>query len=115
MSQGMYSEYLINGGCIQMLVASEIAVPRPNFIDDKDQNVNDHPLLCSICCDVSFHPVITPCRHIFCFDCIESGLQNAPCCPNDRRMLDRMDLCRIDGLHEYIHNRTTVQCPKCEK
>jgi Zinc finger, C3HC4 type (RING finger) len=77
--------------------------------------VNDHPLHCSICCDVSFNPVITPCQHVFCRVCIESGLRNAPCCPNDRRSLDRSSLRPISGLHEYIYNRTMVQCPKCEK
>lgn len=110
MSPGLY---MINGGGLQAL--STPAIPRPIFIDDKDQDVNDHPLHCSICCDVSFNPMITPCQHVFCRDCIESGLQNAPCCPNDRRLLDREDLRSISGLHEYIYNRTMVECPKCEK
>ena len=54
---------------------------------------------------------------IFCRDCIESGLQNAPCCPNDRRQLDLEDLRSLSGLHEYIpvYNHTKVECPKCEK
>lgn len=96
------------------MTSAQQAIPRPIFIDDKDQDVNDHPLLCSICCDVSFQPVITPCQHVFCRDCIESGLQNSLFCPNDRRMLNRNDLRNIGGLHEYIYNRTIVRCPKCE-
>lgn len=89
-------------------------VSRPIFIDDKDQDVDSHPLYCSICCDVSYKPVITPCQHIFCFDCIKASLLTSECCPNDRRSLDRIDLRGIPALHEYIYNRTMVKCPRCE-
>lgn len=96
-------------------IAAAPAIFRPIFLDDKDQDVDDHPLHCSICCDVSFNPVITPCEHVFCRDCIENGLQSSLSCPNDRRPLNQNSLKNISGLHEYIYNRTLVQCPKCEK
>ena len=91
------------------------AIPRPIFLDDKDQDIDDHPLHCSICCDVSFNPVITPCQHVFCRDCIENGLRSSLSCPNDRRPLNQNALTNISGLHDYIYNRTLVQCPKCDK
>lgn len=89
-------------------------ISRPIFIDNKDQDVDAHPLYCSICCDVSYKPVITPCQHIFCFDCIKESLLTSECCPNDRRSLDRIGLRGIPALHEYIYSRTMVQCPRCE-
>ena len=92
-----------------------IQVPRPVFLDDDNQKIDDHPLHCSICCDVSFNPVITPCQHVFCRECIESGLRSSFTCPNDRRALNLNSLQTISGLHEYIYNRTLVQCPRCDK
>ena len=89
-------------------------LPRPIFLDNEDQDVDNHPLHCSICFDVSFNPVITPCQHIFCRDCIESGLRRSMSCPIDRRVLNRHSLQNISGLHEYIYNRTLVQCQNCK-
>ena len=89
-------------------------LPRPIFLDNEDQDVDNHPLHCSICFDVSFNPVITPCQHIFCRDCIESVLRRSMSCPNDRRVLNRHSLQNISGLHEYIYNRTLVQCQNCK-
>jgi Zinc finger, C3HC4 type (RING finger) len=89
-------------------------LPRPTFLDNDDQNIDNHPLHCSICCDVSFNPVITPCQHIFCRDCIESGLRSSLSCPNDRRPLNRNSLQNISGIHEYVYNHSLVKCPRCE-
>ena len=94
---------------------TNIQVPRPVFLDDDNQKIDDHPLHCSICCDVSFNPVITPCQHVFCRECIESSLRSSFTCPNDRRALNQNSLQAISGLHEYIYNRTLVQCPRCDK
>ena len=95
--------------------AAATVIPRPTFLDDDDQDVDEHPLHCSICCDISFDPVITPCQHVFCRECITSGLQSNPSCPNDRRALTANSLLHITSLHEYVYNRTLVKCPRCDK
>ena len=107
-----------NGGSLQApvvtAVSADAAVPRPNFVDENEQDVVNHPLHCSICCDISFDPIITPCQHVFCRDCIEGVLRGNSICPNDRRALSRSTIQDISGLHEYIYNRTLVQCPSCK-
>ena len=95
--------------------AAATVIPRPTFLDDKDQVVDEHPLHCSICCDISYKPVVTPCQHVFCRECIISGIQGNPSCPNDRRALTANSLKNITGLHEYIYDHTRVKCPRCDK
>ncbi len=90
-------------------------ISRPTFLDDKHQDADNHPLHCSICCDISFDPVITPCQHVFCRNCIISAIRSNPSCPNDRCALNANSLKNITGLHEYIYDHTRVKCPHCYK
>jgi hypothetical protein len=92
-----------------------VLLPRPIIIDDV-QDIENHPLYCSICCDIAIiHPVTTPCNHIFCLSCITQGLQRNLICPNDRISLSMNQLHPISGAHQYIHDRILLRCPKCSQ
>jgi hypothetical protein len=87
---------------------------RPIIVDI--QQVENHPLYCSICCDIAIiDPVITPCNHIFCLHCITQGLERNSICPNDRTFLSTNQLRKLSGVYQYLHDHIVVRCPKCAK
>ena len=53
---------------------------------------------CAICMDAMDRPTVTPCRHMFCFECIQSAYHHDPSrkCP----------LCRTPAGNEVLHELT---------
>ena len=84
----------------------------PNWVNDKCHTLNT--LTCSICCDVSMDPVVTPCDHIFCRSCIHQSLHRNRFCPNDRTPLRASQVQELTGPIKRIWAQTPVQCPECE-
>ena len=77
----------------------------------------DRNLLCAICYGVFENPVVTPCGHTFCKECLESWLRRAAdhCdgttpCPECRRIVkcgDTVSVLALSGLIESL----AVECP----
>lgn len=54
-------------------------------------------LICPICLSPPVKvPVLTPCQHLFCHDCITQSLDFRSCCPLDRLVLSSSDLKEVD-------------------
>lgn len=70
-------------------------------------------LVCTVCCEIPhINPLITPCHHVFCADCIrQSLLSDPPVCPNDRRPLRTRDLEPLSGLGRRMWEKIAVTCP----
>lgn len=47
---------------------------------------------CSICLDVAFESVTTPCGHLFCERCLLRALHERRCCPMDRKPVSHHDI-----------------------
>lgn len=41
----------------------------------------DEEVICSVCYDVLLHPIVLPCKHVFCFLCAKGAYQTARTCP----------------------------------
>ena len=63
----------------------------PPFIVEKEKLTAE----CVICMDVITRPTITPCRHIFCHDCITQQINHRPKCPMCRRPISNDSLTEI--------------------
>ena len=63
----------------------------PPFIVEKEKLTAE----CVICMDVITRPTITPCRHIFCHDCITQQINHRPKCPMCRRSISNDSLTEI--------------------
>ena len=67
-------------------------------------------LICSICMTVPIHPVITPCEHIFCRECIHQALEVSSQCPIDRVGCTIHQLREIRGCLSRIWGSIPVKC-----
>jgi Zinc finger, C3HC4 type (RING finger) len=79
-------------------------------------NPNCHTLnvlICTLCLEIPLDPVVTPCHHLFCRNCIRRALQNRSECPNDRVPLTERQLVNINGPLKRIWVQTPVRCPTC--
>jgi len=64
---------------LQMSIDKEFEYENELSIDSK--------LLCSICLNPFLQPKWTPCKHIFCSDCIELWLKKDSSCPICRQII----------------------------
>jgi len=81
------------------MTARDPVAPGPNrFLNFRDVNTIARELRCVICTDLFEQPVVTPCNHTFCRDCIEHHLRNSPTCP----------LCKAHVLRRALRDMPTV-------
>lgn len=84
-------------------------IPAPVPIDEPVPN----DLICSICMSIpSDVPVITPCHHLFCKDCLQEALSIKELCPVDRC---KVRATQVKDLHEgtlpwRLWANTRVKC-----
>ena len=88
------------------------AVTPPTVIDEKGHAQSIFQ--CSICCEFSLDPVVTPCDHIFCRTCLQQSLRRNHFCPNDRKPLRASQLRGLDGPIKRVWSETPVKCPECQ-
>ncbi|KAL3790931.1 hypothetical protein HJC23_004913 [Cyclotella cryptica] len=72
-----------------------------------------HDLICSICMSLpSDVPVVTPCQHLFCNDCLREALSRQQLCPVDRCPVDRRQVSTLgEGtLIKRIWGSVKVKC-----
>ena len=87
------------------------SMPPPGW---KNEQCHTHNVLtCSICCEISLDPVVTPCDHIFCRSCIHESLRGHKFCPNDRTPLRVNQLQELTGPIRRIWSQTPVKCLEC--
>lgn len=95
-----------------MAEVKEENIPPP--IVDRPEEFQD--FICTLCQEIPYLgiPVITPCEHIFCKECIETHLttHNATYCPNDRKPLSlyQDELEPIGGILKRVWERVHVKC-----
>jgi Zinc finger, C3HC4 type (RING finger) len=84
----------------------------PSFIYEKCHTQSI--FTCNICCEISMDPVVTPCDHIFCRNCIHQSLHRNRFCPNDRAPLQVSQLKELCGISKRIWSQTPVKCTECQ-
>jgi len=80
---------------------------------DRERFVNlsdDDDFTCAICQGIYDRPVITPCRHTYCKECIESWIQIKNSCPLDQKRLRSCDLIQIPYMLQSIINKLLIHC-----
>jgi Zinc finger, C3HC4 type (RING finger) len=98
-------------GAAAAAASASTNMPPPGW---KNENCHTHNVLtCSICCDISLDPVVTPCDHIFCRSCIHESLRGHKFCPNDRTPLRVNQLQELTGPIRRIWSQTPVKCLEC--
>ena len=70
----------------------------------------DEDLICQICHGVFVDPVQTPCRHLFCKQCIEEWIQQNETCPSDRSFLCTQLLTKAPFAIQNIIGRLPITC-----
>jgi uncharacterized protein YbaR (Trm112 family) len=99
--------------CLEALISNSSLTLEKMNTDSKLTNKED--LICLICMDVPVEaPVITPCGHFFCQECIHEWcvLESKECCPMDRQPLtyDQMKEVDKDGSVWKTWSELTVEC-----
>ncbi|KAL3786868.1 hypothetical protein HJC23_013789 [Cyclotella cryptica] len=87
--------------------------PPPILVDET--RVSDE-LICGICLSIPTDiPVMTPCEHIFCRDCLEQAMKLNKCCPNDRRPISSTDVIPLEKgkLLWRMWANIQVKCGNC--
>ena len=69
-------------------------------------------IICSICLTLPVEPVLTPCEHIFCKDCINQALHRHCQCPVDRMPCHQAQLLPLRGILYRIWSGVPVKCGK---
>jgi hypothetical protein len=74
-------------------------------------------LICSICLSIPLQPVLTPCDHMFCLDCLKLSLQFQSCCPMDRRFftMDDIVFVRNGSFAHRVWSGVQVKCGDHER
>lgn len=79
---------------------------------DLEEFVNsvNEELICSVCQGVFKEPMITPCDHTFCDECIRIAVQTIKACPMDRIRLRVCNLKPASRTVKNIINGLEVRC-----
>ena len=67
-------------------------------------------LICSICLTLPVEPILTPCEHIFCKDCIHQALHRRCQCPVDRIPCHQTQIVPLRGMLYRIWSGVVVKC-----
>ena len=67
-------------------------------------------LICQICHGVFVEAMQTPCRHLFCKECIEEWLQQNETCPSDRSFLCQQLLTKAPLAIQNIAGKLPIVC-----
>jgi hypothetical protein len=86
------------------------SLPPPVLLRHKD-GFMEQVMMCTLCQELPLDPVVTPCSHIFCRDCIHEALRHRSECPNDRQRLNSAMLEPIDGIARRVWEQIGVMCP----
>ncbi|KAH9504010.1 hypothetical protein Btru_067539 [Bulinus truncatus] len=70
----------------------------------------DDELLCGICMNVLDKPLETPCRHVFCTDCIHKAVMEQQKCPLCRKKCKKSMLKDVLPLVQNLINKLTMKC-----
>ncbi|KAK1712103.1 TRAF-type zinc finger protein [Colletotrichum lupini] len=80
-----------------------------NYVEEPDDN-----LLCPICKLPVITPIITPCDHTFCLECLKRHVHSSDTCPIDRTRFRARD-CKTSRLLTNILDSLVVECPNTER
>jgi len=67
-------------------------------------------LICCICTCILEDPVESPCRHVFCSQCIKTWLSNQKSCPHCRAPVHKRDLQSVVPLLKNIISKQKIYC-----
>lgn len=72
-------------------------------------------LICCICTCILEDPVESPCRHVFCSQCIKTWLSNQKSCPHCRAAVHKRDLQSVVPLLKNIISKQRIFCDNKER
>lgn len=72
-------------------------------------------LICCICTCILEDPVESPCRHVFCSQCIKTWLSNQKSCPHCRAPVHKRDLQSVVPLLKNIISKQKIYCDNKER
>ena len=85
--------------------------PAPPILLRHKDGYMEQVMMCTLCQELPLDPVVTPCNHMFCRDCIHEALHHRSECPNDRQRLTSASLKPIDGIAKRVWEQIGVMCP----
>ncbi|KAL0941627.1 traf-like signal [Colletotrichum truncatum] len=80
-----------------------------NYTEEPDDN-----LICPICKLAVITPIITPCDHTFCLECLRRHFFTSDACPIDRTRFRAKD-CKTSRLLTNMLDALVVNCPNTER
>ncbi|CAL1542794.1 unnamed protein product [Lymnaea stagnalis] len=72
--------------------------------------VPDDEFICGICMNVLDKPLETPCRHVFCAECIHKALMGQKKCPLCRKKCMKSNLKEVLPLVQNLINKLKMKC-----
>lgn len=86
--------------CLENIVKTMNKSNHQKHVAKNIQNINSET--CCICLEPFTRPVITPCNHLFCHECIETSLKHKKKCPQCRQALTQNQLTEIVNKFELV-------------
>lgn len=75
------------------------------FVGEIDEN-----LICTICYMVLENPMVLPCEHVYCANCIRGWLVVESICPVERQLVHSADLRSAPRYFRNVLNNLRVRC-----
>ena len=67
---------------------------------------------CAICfASLPLDPVVTPCQHCFCQECLAESMKRSNRCPMDRIAITEEQIMPLEGLVRRVFDEVAVRCP----
>ena len=67
---------------------------------------------CAICfASLPLDPVVTPCQHCFCQECLAESMKRSNRCPMDRVAITEEQIMPLEGLVRRVFDEVAVRCP----
>jgi hypothetical protein len=92
---------LISFTAIPFFMRSEHSIREPFHLDNHPDSSSENQWTCAICFGPLQEPVVTPCGHIFCGQCIGQWLRRSDKCPTCIGHIESKHLIRVNDQKQF--------------